>query len=241
MESLKINQNPEVELKFQTYPDEIKAKLDYLRNLIIETASENETIKEIEETLKWGEPSYLVKKGSTIRIDWKSKTPNQYAMYFKCTSKLVPTFREVYGNLFKYENNRAILFNINDEIPKKELKECIALALTYHLIKNKPLLGIVSNQFLKAMNTYKTNGKVEIFPQKGGWVYIRIPFTITKGLLHRADRGLIPIKATVGESSWNTSLLPKGDGTHFIALNAKIRKKEGIKVGNYLSISFETR
>jgi hypothetical protein len=112
-----------------------------LRKLIIETAAENEAIEEMEETLKWGEPSYLVKKGSTIRIDWKPKTPTQYAMYFKCTSKLVPTFKEVFGDLFKYEKNRAIIFNVNDKIPSQELKECIELALTYHSIKNIPRLG----------------------------------------------------------------------------------------------------
>ena len=76
--------------------------LTLLRTVIYDT--------ELEETLKWGEPSYLVKKGSTIRMDWKVKTPDQYAMYFKCTSKLVPTFRELFGDLFKYEKNRAILF-----------------------------------------------------------------------------------------------------------------------------------
>ncbi len=31
--------------------------------------------------------------------------------------------------------NRSIIFNEDDEIPLKELKECIALALTYHLNK----------------------------------------------------------------------------------------------------------
>ena len=91
------------------------------------------------------------------------------------------------------------------------------------------------------MKGYKTKGKVEIFPQKGGWVYIRVPITITKELLYKADRGLIPIKATVGKSSWNTSLLPMGDGTHFIALNAKVRKKEGVEVGDTITISFELR
>lgn len=139
MKKLKINQDSRVELKFQTYPEEIRAKLNYLRSLIIETATENEAVEEIEETLKWGEPSYLVKKGSTIRIDWKPKTPDQYAMYFKCTSKLVPTFRKIYGGLFAYEKNRAILFNINEDVPKKELKACIELALTYHSIKNELL------------------------------------------------------------------------------------------------------
>jgi len=76
MKSLKVNTNPKVEIKFEAYPKEVRNKLEYLRKLIIETATEIETIEEIEETLKWGEPSYLVKKGSTIRIDWKAKTPN---------------------------------------------------------------------------------------------------------------------------------------------------------------------
>ena len=141
MSELKINQNPEVKSKFQSYPKEIQPKMNHLRKLILEVASEDDTIKEIEETLKWGEPSYLAKKGSTIRIDWKPKTPHRYAMYFKCTSKLVPTFQEVYGDTFKYEKTRAILFDLEDEIPEKELKECIEMALKYHSLKNKPLLG----------------------------------------------------------------------------------------------------
>ncbi len=85
--------------------------------------------------------SYLAKKGSTIRMDWKAKAPNQYAMYFKCTSKLVETFKEVYGDIFKYEKNRAIVFDLEDEVPKEELKECIRLALHYHSLKHLPLLG----------------------------------------------------------------------------------------------------
>ncbi|MGK0366501.1 MAG: hypothetical protein ACI85O_003574 [Saprospiraceae bacterium] len=142
MKNLKVNKDLKVEPKFQSYPPKIRLKLDALRNLIIETAKEIDEIQEIEETLKWGEPSYLVKKGSTIRIDWKTKTPHQYAMYFKCTSKLVVTFREVYGDVFNYENNRAILFNLEEEIPEKELKECTRMALQYHTIKQLPRLGM---------------------------------------------------------------------------------------------------
>lgn len=141
MKRLKVNRDAKVDLKFQSYPKAIKPKLDHLRTLIIEQASAIDSIQEIEETLKWGEPSYLAKKGSTIRIDWKSKKPDQYAMYFKCTSKLVPTIKEVYGELFKYENNRAILFDLNDKVPDEALKDCIGLALEYHSLKNKPRLG----------------------------------------------------------------------------------------------------
>lgn len=63
-----------------------------------------EKINKLEETLKWGEPRFLNKNGSTLRIDWKEKTPNQYQMYFKCTSRLVETFKMVFGDLFEYES-----------------------------------------------------------------------------------------------------------------------------------------
>ena len=141
MTKLKLNQNPLVKEKFNNYPKGIKSKIKTLRSLILETAKESEFIDELEETLKWGEPSYLAKKGSTIRIDWKAKTPDQYAIYFKCTSKLVVTFREIYGDKFKYEKNRAILFDLEERIPENALKNCISMALNYHRLKDKPLLG----------------------------------------------------------------------------------------------------
>jgi len=142
MKKLKIITNPDTKEKFKKYPANIKPKMNYLRKLIINVAKTDESITEIEETLKWGEPSYITKFGSTLRIDWKDKNPDQYAMYFKCTSKLVPTFQEVFGDLFKYEKTRAILFDLDEEIPEDELKICISLALKYHRIKNVPRLGL---------------------------------------------------------------------------------------------------
>jgi len=144
MSKLVLKQDPRVKAKFKSYPKDIEPKIMHLRDLILETASANDSIAVIEETLKWGEPSYLTKKGSTIRIDWKEKTPGQYAIYFKCTSKLVPTFKKLYGDNFNYENNRAILFKLNEKVPEKQLKECIAMALQYHLLKDKALLGMKS-------------------------------------------------------------------------------------------------
>jgi len=138
---MKLHTNPKVDTVFENYPIPFREKMETLRRLVIETATEIEEVKELEETLKWGEPSYLAKKGSTVRMDWKKKQPDQYAIYFKCTSKLVETFRALYGDNFSYENNRAILFKLEDEIPVKELKHCIALALTYHSVKHLPLLG----------------------------------------------------------------------------------------------------
>jgi Domain of unknown function (DU1801) len=130
--------NPEVAAVFKAYPKEVRGKLMVLRQLIFDTAAETPGVGDLEEALKWGKPSYLTpctKSGSTVRIDWKPSQSTQYAMYFKCTANLVPAFREKYPTVFKYGENRSIIFEIDSEIPVKQLKSCIALTLTYHLNK----------------------------------------------------------------------------------------------------------
>lgn len=138
---MKLTTDPRVPAVFEGYPSKVAGQMAQLRELILEAASEVEGLEKLEETLKWGEPSYLTKHGSTVRIDWKAKKPDQYAVYFKCTSKLVPTFREVFKGKFSFVTNRAITFSLEEKIPKKELKQCIQLALTYHKVKHLPLLG----------------------------------------------------------------------------------------------------
>ena len=126
---------------FDNYPAEIQSEMIALRQLIIDTASETEGVEALEETLKWGEPSYLTKGGSTIRIDWKPSNPNEYAMYFNCKSKLVDTFKELYKEELTFDGNRAIVLKTGIAIPVNELKHCVSLALTYHRVKHLPLLG----------------------------------------------------------------------------------------------------
>lgn len=109
-----LETDPRVNPVFENYPESVRKKMVYLRELVITTASEIDGLTKLEETLKWGEPSYLTKHGSTIRMDWKSKTPNQYAIYFKCTSQLVPTFKTIYKDKFTFEANRAIVFQLDD-------------------------------------------------------------------------------------------------------------------------------
>ena len=144
MKKLQIKSSPEVELVFKEYPAPIRKKILNLRRLVIESAKEIEGLTDLEETLKWGEPSYLTKNGSTIRIDWKHQKPDQYAMYFKCTSKLVSTFKVVYKDRFTFEGDRAIVFQMDEPIPEIELKNCIKAGLTYHKVKKLPLLGLQS-------------------------------------------------------------------------------------------------
>ncbi len=52
------------------------------------------------------------------------------------------TFKLVFGKLFEYENNRAIIFQLDQEIPIVQLKKCIKTTLIYHKVKNDLTLGI---------------------------------------------------------------------------------------------------
>ena len=135
-------ENSDVAEVFNNYPQHMHKKLMRLRQLVLDTASETEGVSKLEESLKWGEPSYLTKGGSTIRLDWKESKPDQYAMYFHCRTKLVDTFKELYRDKFKFEGNRAIVFFKDDKIPIIELKHCISLSLTYHSRKHLPMLGV---------------------------------------------------------------------------------------------------
>ena len=127
--------NPEVKKVFDRYPKPQREGLLAIRELIFEVARSIDAVGELQETLKWGEPSYLTaasKTGTTIRIDWKQQNPNFYAMYFNCQTDLLDRFRKDCPGDFEFDGNRAIRFSTNSPIPVDPLSKCIAAALTYH-------------------------------------------------------------------------------------------------------------
>ena len=125
---------------FKAYPPGIRAKLMALRELIFETAEKTAGVGRLTETLKWGQPSYLTEdsgSGTTVRID-RLKAGDAYAVYFHCQSGLVGQFRELYPDTFRYEGKRAVVFASGERVPVRELRHCIALALTHHARRKKP-------------------------------------------------------------------------------------------------------
>jgi Domain of unknown function (DU1801) len=132
---MKPSENSDAAQIFATYPPQIRRQLSALRKLIFEVAKTTEGVGPIEEALKWGEPAYLTsysKSGSTIRLGWKKSNPAQYAIYFNCQTNLVESFRTLFPSEFKFQGNRAIVFDAADVVPTDALCFCIAAALTYH-------------------------------------------------------------------------------------------------------------
>lgn len=129
-------QHPEVAEIFAGYPDSLRSKLLALRQLIFEVARTTEGVGTLEETLKWGQPSYLTSQsgsGTTIRIDQLKKNPGHFAIFTHCQTPLVDDFRQKHGDAFTYDKNRAIIFHEDDTPAQDKLSEFIRSALTYHL------------------------------------------------------------------------------------------------------------
>lgn len=126
-----------IETAYKRFTPETHADLLKVRELVLKVAAANETIEEVSETLKWGEPSYLTEKtksGSTLRLG-QTKAGSKPALYVNCQTTLVDEIRELYPDTFTYEGTRGVVLKSPPEDVAQELEHTIALVLTYHARK----------------------------------------------------------------------------------------------------------
>ena len=121
------------------YPPAARTLLGQVRDLVCSVAGELDI--KLEETLKWGEPSFLAKGGSTLRMAFKASEDGQCMLYVNCQTRLIETFREIYPDTFRYEGKRAVQLPMDRPLPEGPLRQMIAMTLTYHKVKHLPLLG----------------------------------------------------------------------------------------------------
>ncbi|HLP12884.1 MAG TPA: YdeI/OmpD-associated family protein [Flavobacteriales bacterium] len=76
--------------------------------------------------------------------------------------------------------------------------------------------------------------KVKRFTGTGTWTYADIPFNCEKAF---GKKGAIKVKATANKKTVDASLMPHGNGKHFIILNKKIRDVFGIEEGDLFELS----
>ncbi|MBQ0688214.1 DUF1801 domain-containing protein [Providencia rettgeri] len=133
---MKTISDDRVNLVFGSYPIQYQKVLLMIRELIFRTAAENKKVGTITEALKWGQPSYQTIEtgsGTTIRIGRFNQS--SVALFVHCQTTLIDSFRTLFPEL-NYSKNRAIILDINEALPIKELAICIEMALTYKL-RNK--------------------------------------------------------------------------------------------------------
>ncbi|WP_299813155.1 DUF1801 domain-containing protein [uncultured Roseibium sp.] len=134
-----MTSHTDVQSVLDSYPDALKNALLDLRQLIRDIANQNAEIGTLEETLKWGQPSFLTvrpKTGTTIRIDRDTSKNGDYVLYVNCQSSLVSEWRALFPHLH-FGGDRSVHFRLSDPLPENELRQIITMALTYHSGKRK--------------------------------------------------------------------------------------------------------
>ncbi|WP_244423579.1 DUF1801 domain-containing protein [Nitratireductor pacificus] len=127
---------PQVAAAFSAFPDAARERLLAARTLILDVARRTEGVGAIEETLKWGQPSYATPEtgsGSPIRLGIPKSDQFDWALFVHCQTELTRRFAAHYPDVFTFESARALLFRADEAIPEDALRHCIAMALTYHL------------------------------------------------------------------------------------------------------------
>ncbi|KAB7614359.1 DUF1801 domain-containing protein [Amylibacter sp. SFDW26] len=123
--------NPMVQAAYDKLPAASQKGALMLRDLIYQTAHELPETPPLTECLRWGQPSYITPKGSTLRIGVPKS--GAFALYAHCQSTIISQFALTFGNEYKFDGNRAVIFDGIDEIDAKQLKLLIKHALTYKM------------------------------------------------------------------------------------------------------------
>ena len=125
-----------VRAAFDAYEADLRQQLLAIRAMILDVAAAIPSVGPLEETLKWGQPSFLTsssKSGTTLRIDRLSKSDQRPALFVSCQTDLIDRFKTIYPDSFVYHGKRAIILNFAEPLDEEALRHCIALALTYKI------------------------------------------------------------------------------------------------------------
>ncbi len=79
--------------------------------------------------------------------------------------------------------------------------------------------------------------RLERFEGVGTWIYLDIPFDAAKAF---GGSGQIKVKGSVNGIPVRSSLMPHGDGRHFLVVNRSVRDAGRAKVGDVVRVSLES-
>ena len=96
-------------------------------------------------------------------------------------------------------------------------------------------------------NEYKINTIVWLYPSMAGWHFVTIPEDVSDDINHQfGDRkrgwGSLPVKATIGKTTWETSIFQeKKTNTYLLPVKKGVRKKEYIKADTNVLLVLEIK
>lgn len=115
---------------FDALPDQARAHALSVRKQIFEMAAQLQA-GPVEESLKWGQPSYKAAKGTPIRLAYSDQHPDVVQLLVHCQTSLVEVWRSRFPDLI-FQGNRALFMSVDVPLPDDAVAHCIQSALQYH-------------------------------------------------------------------------------------------------------------
>lgn len=90
---------------------------------------------------------------------------------------------------------------------------------------------------------YKIRSEVIPYPGMAAWFFAHVDkkqseIIRTKHHVKKRGFGSIKVKATIGKTTWSTSIFPdKRSGTYVLPLKSSVRKAEGIARGDRINLT----
>lgn len=122
-------QNLAVNAAYNAMPDTDRSGALTLRHLILNTADEMDDVTNVDECLRWGQPSYISPIGSTLRIAVPKS--GGFGIYAHCQSSIISDFAGKFGQDFRIDSNRGVLFRTGQDIQPDKLVFLIRHGLRY--------------------------------------------------------------------------------------------------------------
>jgi hypothetical protein len=95
---------------------------------------------------------------------------------------------------------------------------------------------------------YTIRAQMWLYPgEQGNWHFVTIPKATTQTIrtLHAASArgwGSLPVSATIGKTTWHTSIFPDTKSSTFLLpIKASVRRAEGLETGDTLRLGLTIR
>lgn len=91
-------------------------------------------------------------------------------------------------------------------------------------------------------NEYSFKAELWEWQGKGAWHFVTLPIEVAEEInfLYSENKrgwGSLPVKATIGETSWNTSIFPdKKNNSFLLPIKSSIRNKANLVAGQTATI-----
>jgi hypothetical protein len=81
---------------------------------------------------------------------------------------------------------------------------------------------------------------------EGGWHFVSLPLADSDDLKARTAHvrkgfGSLRVRATIGDSTWETSVFPSSSGAYLLPVKKPVRRAEAIEAGDVVEVTLELR